>query len=296
MLPWPAETPFPAQDIPEWHQTGSNLILDFHGDPARAALVIFSDGNHHMALEESILRFQEERSDLGGIFYATTPPGPVLTLLRENGLRLGNFILSVRPHVFISPPAVLDTLVGEGYMEGHVPFVENRGNVLLVRRTNPKGIRGVEDLAREDVRIFLSNPRTEEVSYKCYVATVVDMAARRGINLSFLAQDNDSPRVIHGECIHHREAPQALACDRADVAVLFYHLALRYTRIFADHFEMVPLPGSPGHPEADPDNLVSRTHAGLIGDGGSMGGAFLDFLLSEKTAAIYRRHGLLPLS
>lgn len=296
MLPWPAETPFPVQDIPEWHQTGSNLILDFHGDPARAALVIFSDGNHHMALEESILRFQEERSEPGGIFYATTPPGPVLTLLRKKHLRLGNFVLSVRPHVFISPPAVLDTLVEEGYMEGHLPFMENRGNVLLVRRANPKGIRGVEDLARQDVRIFLSNPHTESISFQGYVATVVKMAARRGIDLSHLEAGKSSPNVIHGECIHHREAPQALACDRADVTVLFYHLALRFSRIFPDHFEMVPLPGSPSHPEADPDNLVSRTHAGLIGDGGGMGGAFLDFLRSDKVAAIYRRHGLLPLS
>ena len=32
--------------------------------------------------------------------------------------------------------------------------------------------------------------------------------------------------IVFGERIHHREAPQALADGKADVAMVYYHLAL----------------------------------------------------------------------
>ena len=55
MLVWPEETVFPGRgDMPKWCHTGSNLCLDFHGDPLTAKLVVFSDGNHHMALMETL--------------------------------------------------------------------------------------------------------------------------------------------------------------------------------------------------------------------------------------------------
>jgi len=40
MLVWPEEMALPGrEDIPKWCHTGSNLCLDFHGDPLTAKLV-----------------------------------------------------------------------------------------------------------------------------------------------------------------------------------------------------------------------------------------------------------------
>ena len=53
ILEWPQEAArLQGSDEPSFGHAGSNLCLDFHGDPKRAGLVVFSDGNHHMALEE----------------------------------------------------------------------------------------------------------------------------------------------------------------------------------------------------------------------------------------------------
>lgn len=293
MLNWPEEIPAVNDAVPGWRHPGSNICLDLHGDPAKANLVVFSDGNHHMALTETLALFQQTHPAVQGVFYVTTPPGPVLLLLRHGSLRIGNLILSARPHVFISPPAVLDNLVREGYMPRHMPFMRNQGSVLLVKKDNPKNISGVADLNRQDVRLFLSNPTTETVSYQGYVRTLAGVAARENIALSFLTDDPPGARICYGEQIHHREAPQAIIDGRADVGVVYYHLALRYTRIFPELFAMIPLGGTIDQPQPYPENVISLSHAGLIGDGGRWGAVFLDFLASEAVSQIYSHHGLL---
>lgn len=261
-------------------------MLDFHGDPVRARLVVFSDGNHHMALEECLRRFCEMHPEVGDVFYTTTPPLVPLNLLAAGGLDIGNLRLGVVPHVFISPPAVLDRVVAAGRMAAHRPFMRSRGNVLLVHRGNPKAIHGIGDLARGDVRLFLSNPESEAASYEVYRATLEGLARRQGITADIPEQ-----HIVYGERIHHREAPQALADGRADAALVYYHLALRYMRIFPQHFEIVSLDGAPSD-QAFPENVISRFHVGMVGDGGEWGGRLLTFLLGEDVTNIYRHHGL----
>ncbi|MEK7815755.1 MAG: substrate-binding domain-containing protein [Pseudomonadota bacterium] len=285
-LDWPPERAGGADPTPRWSQPLSNLVLDFHGDPARARLVVFSDGNHHMALAECLRRFLVLHPQAQDVFYATMPPSVLLDLLAAGGLDLGNLRLRAAPHLFISPPGILDRVVAAGRAAGHVPFMRSRGNVLLVRKGNPKGIRVVADLARADVRLFLSNPRTETASHEVYARTLRALAHAAGIGTDFVA----GPNVVHGERIHHREAPQALADGCVDAACLYYHLALRYTRIFPEYFEIVPLDGAPDRPA--PGNVISDYHLAMIGDGGGWGGAARDFLLGPEAAAIYAHHGL----
>lgn len=136
------------------------------------------------------------------------------------------------------------------------------------------------------MRLFLSNPRTETASHEVYAGTLRALARDAGVGADVAA----GPNVVHGECIHHREAPQALAGGRADAAMLYYHLALRYTRIFPEDFEIVALDGTPERPA--PGNVVSEYRLAVIGDGGEWDAAARDFLLGPEAAAIYARHGL----
>ncbi len=294
MLSWPEESiETTSSSASQWRHSGTNNVLDFHGDPRTAELVVFSDGNHHMALLDALNTFAESHPELGGVFYATTPPAPIIELLEEGSLQLGNLVLSVKPHVFLSPPAVLDRLVAAGHMVGHAPFMRNRGSVLLVRANNPKKIRHVNDLHNDDIRLFVSNPKTERVSYQGYRDTLDALGKAQGLTADQVTETGTA-RIIYGECIHHREAPQALADDRVDAAIVYYHLALRYTRIFPGQFEIVPLGGSAAHPDPLPGNVIGLTHLGLIGKGGAWGARLKRFLLSESVAEIYRSHGLLP--
>ncbi len=285
-LDWPAEQARPADAEPRWSQPRSNISLDFHGDPRRARLVVFSDGNHHMALEECLQRFLAAHPQVEDVFYATTPPAVLLRWLEAGCLHLGNLCLSLKPHLFISPPKILDRVVASGRAPGHAPFMRSRGNVLLVRAGNPKKIRAVTDLARPDVRLFLSNPETETASYEVYAETLRGLARRAGVEGDFLSKVH----AVYGKRIHHREAPQALADERADAAMLYYHLALRYTRIFPGRFEIVPLDGAPENATAE--NVLSRFHLALVDGGGEWGAAARNFLLGSEAVAIYARHGL----
>jgi len=293
MLNWPKEGTFAEDACPEWHSPGSNICLDFHGDPARADMVVFSDGNHHMALEETLIQFVAQSPDVSHIFYTTTPPAPNIRLLKHGTLQLGNLLLSVRPHLFISPADVLARLAGEGLLAEHRPFFRNQGNVLLIPRNNPKGITGFDDLFGDGVRIFISNPQTEGASYAAYEATLKGLARRRGLDGGIFSESS-STKMVYGKNIHHREAPQAVADGAADVAIVYYHLALRYTRIFPDTFDFIPLGGDRQHPQPLPENVISESSVGLI-DGNHPGGLrLLDFLLSDTARTIYAHHGLLP--
>ena len=291
-LNWPDEMACAAsRDEPRFVHAGSNVCLDFHGDPSRARLVVFSDGNHHMALRETLHAFIEKFPAVEDIFYTTTPPSVALKMLRAGRLDIGNLRLSVVPHVFISPSSVLDQLVAEGRMHGNRPFMRSLGVVLLVRKGNPKNITGLADLRRKDVKLFLSNPLTEKVSYQIYTDCLHRMAMHDGTVLDFLAHPPGQPdpeKLMYGEAIHHREAPQAIADGCADVAIVFYHLALRYQRIFPELFDSFWLSGSLGQQNCD----VNSFSCGLIGDGGEWGRQLIEFLMSDEVTEIYSAHGL----
>jgi hypothetical protein len=213
--------------------------------------------------------------------------------VRKQEQESGNLCLSVVPQVMISPAPILDRVMVAGRMQAHLPFMRSLGNVLLVRKGNPKAIRSIADLARPDVKLFLSNPVTETASYQVYAESLKALSGRAGLMLDFLSDPAESSsRVAYGERIYHREAPQTIAEGRADVAFLYYHLALRYTRIFPEWFELVAVDDTPANKPA-PGNVVSHFHAGIIDDGGEWGTRLLEFLVSDNVERIYRHHGLL---
>jgi len=295
-LHWPPENPWTAApDDALWSHPGSNIVLDFHGDPARAAVTVLSDGNHHMALEEALRDFSRMHPEMNSVFYLTLPPGLLLQIFKRGAVRIGNLRLQLTPHVLISPPGLFESLAPSGRLSGHAPFMRSRGNVLLVRKGNPKAIHDIGSLYGDDLRLFISNPRTETASHSVYRETLLRLCGARGMDVAAMSDmlDGVDGRVFYGQTIHHREAPQALASERADAAILYYHLALRYTRVFPELFEIAALDGGDPQPAPSPWNVTSRFHAGVVGDGGQWGGELLRHLMSPQVTDIYHRHGLL---
>ena len=284
-LPWPFETATPAAaEQLRWSHTGSNICLDFHGDPVTAGLVVFSDGNHHMALEASLQAFRQQHPAVNDIFYATTPPGVLVNYLKAGQLTLGNLTLSRLPDVFISPPNILETLQELHFVSTHQAFMASRGNVLLIRKGNPKNIQTIADLMRDDVRLFISNPKTEKASFDVY-----SEAIRQSLHDQYAPDKieqllSDPTHTCFGELIHHREAPQCLYNGKADVAVIYFHLALRYTRIFPDLFDYIELDGR---------HITTTYQIGLVNKTNPFAQKFLDFMLSNAVTTIYEQHGLI---
>ncbi len=293
-LDWPRETGLPSPGQTRlFSQRGSNLVLDFHGDPLRAGLCVFSDGNHHMALETAIQTFLAANPEVIDVFYSTTPPAPLVDALLGGGITIGNLTLSRKPDVFIGPGPILDKLVDAGLMAAHRPFAESRGNVLLVLKGNPKGIAGIADLLSPGVTLALSNPDTEGASYGVYRDTLLGLAGEAGMDTSELKKKISyvGTGTIFSTTIHHREIPELLARGSADVAVVYYHLALRYTRIFPDVFDLISLDGIPNGVRSAA-NPTTRYHIGLIEDGGRWGRRFKAFMLGDEARLLYKHHGL----
>lgn len=292
MLNWPLELANTHNQTSQWQHTNSNICLDFHGDPLTARLTVFSDGNHHMALQETLALFLQQHPKVIDVFYATTPPNVLINYLESGGLSLGNLQLSRLPNVFISPANVMNKLMNGGFINNHRAFMQSQGNVLLVRKDNPKNINAIADLLRDDVRLFISNPQTEQASYQVYRDTLLGMAQEQGLNSNLLEKklSGGNNNIIFGERIHHRETPQALFDNQADVAIVYYHLALRYTRIFPEDFEIVSLFNNADQPISA--NITTTYHAGLLTDAGDWGATFLEFLFSEQVTNIYQAHGL----
>lgn len=291
-LPWPREAALSRHgDRAELSVPASNMVLDLHGDPLAAKLVVYSDGNHHMALADTVAAFAASTPEIGDIFYATTPPRIISQALTGGAIATGNVSLSVTPHVFISPGDVLEGLRKKGLVGDHHPVMRSTGLAILVANGNPKNVRAPTDLLAGNIRLAISNPVSEKASYAIYEAALCAFASLEGHAEAGVREYLTSPRVAKSRIIHHREIPQILASGGADASLIYYHLALRYTRIFPDLFDLVEvdIASLPA-----PQRFTTTYHIAVVGEGGSFGARFAQFFQSEQVADIYTRHGLQP--
>lgn len=161
-LNWPNESAAgPTENAGQLAAPGSNILLDLHGDPLRAEICVFSDGNHHMALEETLKTFLASNKDAEDIFYATTPPRIIIDALSSGKICSGNIVLSVSPHIFISPDNIMSKLSADGLIGKSVPFMQSAGLSILIAKGNPCNIVEAPDLFKGDIRLAISNPVTE---------------------------------------------------------------------------------------------------------------------------------------
>ncbi len=296
-LPWPPEAAhYPDETVRGFVAPASNWVLDFHGDPCAAGLAVFSDGNHHMALEAAVRAFAVANPGVGDVFYTTTPPAPLVDAIKGNGLALGNLRINRKPNVFIGPDNIIGALAEDGLVSTHEPFAESRGCVLLVRKGNPRGITAIGDLLDDTVVLTCSNPVTEKASFSVYEDTAIQLARAAGVDADALVHKLTvaGPNTVHSQIIHHREVPEHIAADRADAAIIYYHLALRYSRVFPEIFEFVDLGGILAE-QPPAASVTTRYHVGLVGDGGDWGSRFYDFMQDDTAQELYRDHGLVRL-
>lgn len=293
-LPWPPEIPkalLPGASV--YVSEKSNLVLDFHGSDQDPDLVLFMAGNQYRVLPELIQTFREWRAEqpryrqlkADRIFYATTPPGRLIDAMRAGQLVLGNFWFDVRPDklwpdVFMTGPKQQRRLLAEKYIDGWSVYTRNRGVVLLVRAGNPKRIRGVADLMRNDVRVALSSPVREPASFESYSNT---LRAQGGPELPELILKKRT--TVSPVTVHHRENPQFIFDDVADVAPMYYHFGIYLKSRMPQYFDYVPLPAE--------GNFRDQLAISLIRNAPhkEAAAAWIEFIRSDAAAAVYNSNG-----
>jgi len=221
------------------------------------SLAIFTEGNHLMVLLSddivgafpSWARSQPKYADLDldNIVVVTLPQPVVVQIIRTGGIALGNLMLDVSrrsgfyPDIVMAGPEPLRELRKLGVIGPQARFfARNRGPAMLVRKGNPLGVHALDDIARTGARIALPDA-TEAGARARYRVAIEGLIGKSGADAVFAAEAASFPGRLG---IVHRDLPEMLARGYADVAFTQYHLVSYWTRLFPNHFELVPVSGA----------------------------------------------------
>ncbi len=259
LLEWPTDQ---GMVTPNLNDPTSNTLFDLHGAISSCDLVFSTEGNYHPALHDIWPIFLKKLKDrpLQNYFYTTSPP-VVIEQIQNKMLEIGNLHITCMPAVTVGTKAIIDKLLKAGYADGPAhPLYQDRGSVMLVKKGNPKQIRSVWDLARNDIRLVTPNPKLESGAFENYLATLYgiaehdthppkEMSAETLINRIFNNAGDGTNKWLSGARIHHRDLPWSVAYGKADAAIILYHLGLYTMQTFPDIFDVVPLGGTVADPQ-----------------------------------------------
>jgi len=299
LLTWPSEL---AQAKPNLTEPTANRLNDLHGQIGRCDMVLSTAGNYHMALREMWKGYLDQYADSLDIktaYYTTSPPiSPAQTT--NSVVQFGNLSLNCVPQIAVGPKKLMKKLNKLAVTDGKpTKILKNYGNVMLVKKGNPKNIKSVWDLGRDDVTLVTPNPKKEAGSFGNFSGSIYNIAKNdpkppKGITAEKLFDSifNDDQsncgkagkkcRWVAGKRIMHREQPWAVYSGNADAGFIFYHLALYFVRTFPNEFEIVPLGGTADAPKPVKGNKVGVLQAVRIkGDWSKKQKAAQEQLLKE---------------
>jgi ABC-type molybdate transport system substrate-binding protein len=280
-LAWPPELPGAALPGASFYVSDkSNVVLDFHGSVQDPDLVIFMAGNQYPVLPDLVAAFrgwiaaqpQHAGVKVDRIFYATTPPGRLIDAMQAGPDKLW-------PDVFMTGPRQQRRLQAAKYLDEWSVYTRNRG-VLLVAAGNPKQIRGIADLMRDDVRVALSSPVREPASYESYSATLRAQGGQEFPDLLLKKATTISPVAVH-----HRENPQFIYDGIADVAPMDYHFGEYLKKRLPEHFDYIALSAEGNSRNELAISMIQNAPHPAVA------AAWIEFIRTDSAAAAYQRYG-----
>jgi molybdate transport system substrate-binding protein len=259
---------------------GADQILDLHGDPASADLVIFAGGNEWFAMPDVLKAFKQAHPEVIHIYYETLPPGIISQQMTTGTLRVGELEISLKPDVLVGGARGLSAQRAQGVIGEPVTFASNTLGI-MVRAGNPKHVSSLADLARADVRVAMPNPKTEGIARQIeasYVKAGGDALDR------MIMQTKVAVGTTTITSIHHRQTPMWLLSGKVDAGPVWITEGLYQQRI-ASGLELVKIPAS--------QNSTGVYQAAVVAGAAHAAAAkaYTQFLLSPQAQAIYRSYG-----
>jgi molybdate transport system substrate-binding protein len=259
-------------------------VPDLHGDLHTPDLVIFFGGNQFMVLPELMEAFKEQHPEIRNIYYETLPPGIIEQQLKTGSLVVGNLKISIKPDLFVAGKERIDQLDREGFFLRTRPYFKNR-LAIMVARGNPKQIRSLTDLGRDDVNVSMPNPEIEGVARK------IEQAMRKAGGDS-LVRDVMTSKKAAGTTfitqIHHRQTPMRILMNQSDAGPV-WETEVLFQQMIDNPIEAVQIP--------DQHNVSGTGAAAILKDAPHRLSAekFFEFLVSKKSADIYRKYSFQPI-
>ncbi len=202
--------------------TGGDIKYGQVSDSYDAELVMYLAGNQFMVMEELIQDFQKKNADIKSIYVETIPPGQILKgqILKQGQIEGQN--TAQNPDLYASVNLKhLKKLSKKGLMTDYKIYTHNK-LALMVAKGNPKNIKNVKDLARDDLVQSHPNPKTEGI-FKFYGTDMLNQ-----LGLYEKITNNVKCRgcwAIEGKTWftkrHHRETPYRIEQGQADVGIVW---------------------------------------------------------------------------
>jgi len=192
------------------------------GDSYTADLVMYLAGNQFMVMEELITAFQEKNPDIETIYVETIPPGQIMNgqILKQGQIEGQD--TAMNPDIYASVRVNhLQRLAQDGIMHDYMTYIHNKLE-LMVAEGNPKGIKGVEDLGRDELVQSHPNPQSEGI-FRFYGSQMLkDVGLHEKVTGG---ADCRECWAVEGKtwftARHHRETPDRIEKGEADVGIVW---------------------------------------------------------------------------
>ncbi len=272
--------------------SGGEIAYGKISDSYSSALVMYLAGNQFMVMEELIKDFQAKNPDIKTIYVETIPPGQILKgqILKQGQINGEN--TAQNPDLFASVNlGHLKKLKSAGLMSDYMTYTHNKLE-LMVAAANPKGIKGAQDLGRDDIVQSHPNPLTEGI-FKFYGSKMLkDVGLFDKVTGG---AECKSCWAVEGKTWftsrHHRETPQRIEEGTADVGIV-WTTEVVHAKATNRGVEGVAIPA--------PLNQIDRVGyaIGALSTGRNPYNAmrFLGYLGTAGAQGIYQKYGFIPAS
>jgi ABC-type molybdate transport system substrate-binding protein len=250
-----------------------------------ADLVLFMAGNQFMVMEELIGEFRAKYPHISKIFYETLPPGLELRQILAGGARFGEKVITGMPDVYTSVTREAMTRLSERELvDQYFVYLHNR-LVLMVPEGNPKDIRNLEDLGRDD--IVVSQPGDME-DITVYIKEMYLLAGGEEL-LGRITEEKRAEGTTIFTIVHHRETPLRIQKGTADVGPVWA------TEVVNAKKQGMKVKAVEVGPDLDQHDRVNYYIAGLTEAPNPENAlAFMNFITTEEAQKIYFSYGFVP--
>ena len=256
-----------------------------------ANLAIWLAGNQFFAMEEVIHTFQKAHPEVGNVALITLPPGVVMKAIIKGGWNYEGKDYAMQPDIYGSVDiGHLKNLKSKAKMDKYFVYTHNALD-LMVAKGNPKGIKGIDDLGRDDLKIMLPNPIDEGIMTFYAKKVLQNHKLWDKISGGKECKACDPSPNVHFTVVHHREIPEGLKAGTVDVGIVW----ATETKNALEEGHAVQTVALP--PEDSLINEVSYV-IGTLTDSKRQEAAskYLDFLQTNKGQDAYAKFGFVKAS
>lgn len=257
---------------------GIDNVPDIYGDINNPQLVVFFAGNQFMCLDSLFTAFKRQYPQYTRIFAETLPPGILYQQIENGGITIGNMHIDLQPDVYTAGKNRMD--IAASKMSKTATYAYNNLTI-MVHKGNPLNIKTLNDLAKDNIRLTMLNPKWEGIAKQ--ISKSLKNAGGDSLEDKIM-----KTKVADGTTyltkIHHRESPIRIMASESDAGVVWSTEAL-YQKQLGQPIELIPIPNQ--------QNVTATYMAGILKKAPHAQAAkdFFDFLQSPTAKKIYARYG-----